>query len=111
MLAGFASQLAVKTDSAAEYTLVTKSASPFPQHKGHPLFFGMVKTGKAYVSLHLVPIYMCPVLDEKVSPELRKRMQGKACFNFKQVPGNDVLGELKELTQACLDNWTAKGWV
>ena len=31
-------QLAVKTDTAAEYTLVTKSGSPFPQHKGEPLF-------------------------------------------------------------------------
>ncbi len=40
VLAKHAKQLAVKTDSSLEYTLVTKSPSPFAQHKGQPMYFG-----------------------------------------------------------------------
>src|SRR5258705_9079885 len=32
VLAKFAKRLAVKADTPTEYTLITKSASPFPQH-------------------------------------------------------------------------------
>jgi hypothetical protein len=43
VLAECADQLAVKADTSVEYTLVTKSASPFPQHKGQPMFFGWAR--------------------------------------------------------------------
>jgi hypothetical protein len=70
VLAKYAARLSVKTDTSIEYTLVTKSASPFPQHKGQPMFFGSVRPGKAYVSFHLMPLYMCPPLTKSISPEL-----------------------------------------
>jgi hypothetical protein len=110
-LAKNANRLAVKTDTPAEYTLVTKSASPFPQHKGQPLFFGSVRIGKAYVSLHLLPLYMCPTLLKSVSPALKKRMQGKACFNFKTVPEQELLTDLKLLIAAGIKLWNEKKWL
>src|SRR5579871_390693 len=81
-----AARLAVKTDAPDEYSLVTRTPSPFPQHKGQPMWFGSVKAGKAYVSYHLMPIYMSPALQKSITPALKKRMQGKSCFNFKTVP-------------------------
>jgi hypothetical protein len=91
--------------------LVTKSASPFPQHKGQPLYFGSIRLGKAYVSFHLVPLYMCPVLAKIISPALKKRMQGKACFNFKSDPEPELISELKQLTQASLKQWSETKWL
>ncbi len=66
VLAKYASRLTVKADTPIEYTVVTKSASPFPQHKGQPLYFGSVRLGKAYVSFHLVALYMNPALTRLV---------------------------------------------
>jgi hypothetical protein len=43
------------------------------------------RVGKRYVSLDLMPVYGSPELDASVSPELRRRKQGKACFNFTKV--------------------------
>ena len=83
VLAKYARRLSVKADTPTEYTLLSKSASPFPQHKGEPLYFGSVRLGKAYVSFHLMPLYMCPELNRTLSPALKKRKQGKTCFNFK----------------------------
>ena len=111
VLAKYTKRLAVKADTPTEYTLVTKSASPFPQHKGQPLYFGSVRLGKAYVSFHLLPLYMCPELTKSISPALKKRMQGKACFNFKSDPEPQLLIELKRLTEESLKQWGEKKWL
>ncbi len=111
ILAKYEKRLAVKTDTPAEYILVTKSASPFPQHKGHPMYFGAVRLGKAYVSFHLMPLYMSPPVAKAVSPALKKRMQGKSCFNFKTDPGPELLDDLKQLTAAAFAEWREKKWV
>lgn len=111
ILADHAKRLSVKVDTPGEYTLVTKSASPIPQHKGQPLFFGSVRRGEAYVSLHLMPLYMCPSLTGGISPALKKRMQGKTCFNFKNDPAPELIAELKQLTAAGLKLWAEKKWL
>lgn len=105
-----APNLAVQTDTPEEYTLVTKSPSPFPQHKGHPMFFGSVKRGKAYVSVHLMPIYMNAALQKQVPPGLKKRMQGKSCFNFKTGPEPESVAELQKLAQAGFEHWRGQKW-
>src|SRR3954447_19440096 len=62
------------------------------------LCFGAVKSGKAYVSFHLVPIYANPALMEGMSPELKKHMQGKSCFNFKKADAK-LFKELAAVTK------------
>ena len=106
-----ARKLSVKADTAVEYSLVTKSPSPFPQHKGQPLYFGSVRLGNAYVSFHLMALYMNPTLTETISPALRKRMQGKTCFNFKSDPGPEIVAELARLTEAGLEQWRKREWL
>ena len=73
--------------------------------KGNPVMFGAVRIGKNYVSFHLMPVYMNPRLQQTISPELKKRMQGKACFNFKTVD-EELFRQLAELTSlglACFE--------
>jgi hypothetical protein len=110
VLTKYANRLAVKADTSIEYTLVTKSASPFQQHKGQPLYFGSVRLGKAYVSFHLMSIYMCPGLIKSISPALKKRMQGKTCFNFKTTPEPELITDLTRLTEAGFREWSGKKW-
>jgi hypothetical protein len=71
VLAKHAQGLSVKTDTSSAYLLVGNCASPFPQRKGH---FGSLLVGKA----------------QTISPDLKKRMQGKTCFNFKTNPETSV---------------------
>ena len=106
-----APKLAVKTDTETNYTVVTERPSPFPQHKGHPLEFGSVKSGKAYVSFHLMPLYLNDKLKVGISPDLKKRMQGKSCFNFKAVPDSELIAKLERLTEAALNQWRKQNWL
>jgi len=64
-----------------------------------PLCFGGVRLGKNYVSFYLMSVYACPDLLKNMSPELKKRMQGKSCFNFKEVD-EKLFTELAALTNA-----------
>ena len=110
VLAKQAGRLNVTVDTPEKYTLVTKAPSPFPQHKGKPMWFGEVRLGKAYVSFHLMPLYMNEKLTGTISPALKKRMQGKTCFNFKSDPEPELLDELERLTEAGVRVWNEKGW-
>ena len=87
-------RLVVQSDDEKGYGLVTKHIMKNKQ----PLWFAGVRKGKAYVSYHLVPIYTCPELRDGLSPELKKRMQGKSCFNFKKVDPK-LFKELGQLTK------------
>jgi len=61
-------------------------------------WFAGTRLGKRYVSYYLMPIYVQPSLLDDISPELRRRMQGKSCFNFAKVD-EPLLAELEALTK------------
>jgi hypothetical protein len=65
-------------------------------------WFAGVRRGKAYVSYYLMPVYVEPTLVDDLSPELRKRMQGKSCFNFRS-PDEPLMNELADLTRRGYD--------
>ena len=70
-----------------------------PCYKGKPVLFGAARLGKNYVSYYLMPVYMNRELQRRISPELKKHMQGKSCFNFTEI--DPVLfRELAALTAA-----------
>ena len=56
------------------------------------------RVGKRYVSFYLMPVYGSPELLESISPSLKKRMQGKACFNFTTID-EGLFEELADLTR------------
>ena len=45
-----------------------------------------------------MPVYMYPEMLETISPDLKKRMQGKSCFNFKSMD-ETLFDELAALTK------------
>ena len=61
-------------------------------------WFAGVRFGKQYVSYYLMPVYVEPSLLDDISPELRRRMQGKSCFNFRSVD-DGLFAELADLTR------------
>jgi hypothetical protein len=81
LLESFRGNLAVQTDKPGNYHL----EAPFILHRRKPLYFAGVRTGKNYVSFHLLYMYYHPAAKKALSPALKKRMQGKACFNFTAV--------------------------
>jgi hypothetical protein len=84
----------VAHDTETEYWLNTR----YIMKNKQPLTFGGVRLGKNYVSFHLMSVYASPELLRNTSPELKKRMQGKSCFNFREVD-KKLFSELRTLTK------------
>ena len=93
LLRPYAAHHAVKTDTPTHLYLEERLSCAKPQ------LFACVQAKASYVAFHLFPVYTTPELLRELSPQLRGRMQGKSCFNFKsveQIPGD----ELRSLVQA-----------
>jgi hypothetical protein len=91
----YVKKMDVAQDNQTYYLLNTRHIMKNKQ----PLCFGGVRMGKAYVSFYLMSVYACPDLLKSMSPELKKRMQGKSCLNFKEVD-EKLFKELAKLTKA-----------
>ena len=93
ILEPYAPKMYVSGDTDAWYGLdLAPEAERIPA-----TWFGAVRRGKSYVSYYLMSVYADPSLLDEVSPELKKRMQGKSCFNFTRVD-EPLLAELTSLT-------------
>lgn len=97
--------MVVVKDDASWYYLDTK----FIGKNKKPLMFAAARVGKAYVSYYLMTIYMNTKWLAKLSPGLKKRMQGKACFNFTTVD-EALFAELEALTKAGVEWIKNGGW-
>lgn len=91
-----AAGMSLRTDEPGHLYIELPAATA----KVKPGFFGAVQTKKAYVSYHLMPVYEHPELLEDTSEALRRRMQGKSCFNFAAVD-RALFEELDRLTGRC----------
>ena len=100
ILQPYTANLTITADSTEAYSL----DGPYSEKWKKVIFFGSVQVKKNYVSFYLMPVYMFPKLLADISPELKKHMQGKSCFNFKKVEP-DLFKELAELTRRGVDRF------
>jgi hypothetical protein len=87
VLKPYARHFDVRTDTPQAYYLHCKTAKT---RSGFPVAFGGVEIKKNYVSFHLIPVYASAALRDRLSPSLKKRMQGKSCFNFTAIDPEHV---------------------
>jgi hypothetical protein len=86
-------RLTVASDGPSGMTL------ELPGYEGTPWGFAAgARVGSRYVSFYLMGVYGAPELADSMSPELRRRMQGKSCFNFTRID-ESLFAELATLTE------------
>jgi hypothetical protein len=100
ILRPFEPKLTVTEDTPGAYSL----DGPYSDKWKKQLFFGSAQIKKNYVSFYLMPVYMFPDLLKDLSPELKKHMQGKSCFNFNKVDP-DLFEELSRLTRKSIEKF------
>jgi len=93
LLQEHASSFVVSKDGPDYYCLDVSSSPRFM--KSFPIAW--VKISGSYVSFHFMPIYFAPELQKGLPAALKRRMQGKSCFNFRGVD-EDLFRDLRRLT-------------
>lgn len=91
-----APKLKIVHDTPAKYYLDTHFIG---KKNKAPIFFGAAIINKNYVSFHFMPVYALPAAQKKISPQLKKHMQGKACFNF-TAPDPELFAELNAIVSS-----------
>jgi hypothetical protein len=99
----YRAQFAVTRDGPAGMSLEVHGLEGRPNG-----YFAGIRVGKRYVSYYLMAVYASPELVGAMSPELRRRMQGKACFNFSRVD-ETLMAELAEITARSAECWGPDG--
>ena len=94
----------VVTENAATHYCLTGGIHP--THK-RPFPIAWVQINKAYVSFHHMGVYAAPELLAGVSKQLKGRMQGKSCFNFKTID-EPLFAELEQLTVQAFETFRQK---
>jgi hypothetical protein len=115
ILQPYAGTLTVSDDSDGRYCLEGTPGSATLAAWGGKLRrpsvpVAWVEIGKAYVSYHLMPLYGNSKLHDGMSKELRSRMQGKTCLNFKRLD-EELFKELERLTATGLAAFRKAGYV
>ena len=101
ILAPYRDRLRVARDGPGGLTL------ELPGYEGKPWGFAAgTRLGKRYVSYYLMGVYGDEDLDASISPELKRRMQGKSCFNFTKVD-EGLFRELEGLTGRSIERQPA----
>lgn len=106
VLSSFEKGLEVKKDTPDYYYLNTNK-----RIKDKEMFFGAVQIRKSYVAYHLYPVYTNPELLDDISDALKKRMQGKSCFNFKKEITQEQLNGISELTEKSYQKFLENGYI
>jgi hypothetical protein len=94
-----------KMDVAQDTPNVYRLNARYIMKNKQPLNFGGVRLGKNYVSFYLMSLYTSADGIKTISPDLKKRMQGKSCFNFKTVD-EKLFKELANLTKTGAKQFT-----
>ena len=106
IFAPYEKKMDVAQDTDKMYVLNTR----YLLKKNYPLMFGGVRLGKNYVSFYLMSVYATPDELKTMTPELKKRMQGKSCFNFNELD-EKLFKELARLTKAGAQRFSDKKFI
>ncbi|MDY1033404.1 hypothetical protein [Stenotrophomonas sp. CFBP8980] len=104
LLLAYQSELSVVHDEAGHFYANCRKLDA----KGKAQFFGAVKVSGRKHSFHFMPVYDFPELLAGLSPDLKKHMQGKSCFNFTSSDPA-VLRELQGLVEQGASRYKAVG--
>jgi len=95
MMLSAASGEVIAKDLPGDLVIRTRRIDPRTEAPG---WFGTVTIKKSYVACHLIGLYDHPELAAEISDGLRKRQQGKTCFNFRKLDP-DLSSELSRLSE------------
>ena len=106
---GAAAAKGVRSTSVASPDTYVLLGAPSETYPGGISFAGL-RLGRRYVSYYLMSVHTEPGQLDGISPELRKRMQGKGCFNFTRVD-EALFDELADLTMRGREQYARAGWL
>lgn len=98
-----------KQEKPAYHLYGSKDVSLFGK-KPQPTYIAGVIQQKNYVSFYFSPIYSHPDLFSNISPDLRKVLKGKSCFNINKT-NPQLLKEIESILKEGINKYKEIDWI
>ena len=98
-----------KQQKPAYHLYGNKEASLFGK-KPQPTYIAGVIQQKNYVSFYFSPIYSHPDLFTNISPDLKKFLKGKSCFNINKI-NSQLLKEIEDILKLGITKYKEIEWI
>lgn len=98
-----------KQQKPAYHIYGNKEVSLFGK-KPQPTYIAGTIQQKNYVSFYFSPIYSHPDFFKKISPELKKFLKGKSCFNINKTTPQ-LLKEIEEILKEGINKYKEIEWI
>ncbi len=98
-----------KQQKPAYHIYGSKDVSLFGK-KPQPTYIAGVIQQKNYVSFYFSPIYSHPDLFSNISPDLRKVLKGKSCFNINKT-NPQLLKEIENILKEGINKYKEIDWI
>jgi hypothetical protein len=98
-----------KQEKPAYHLYGNKDVSLFGK-KPQPTYIAGVIQQKNYVSFYFSPIYSHPDFFSNISPDLRKVLKGKSCFNINKT-SPQLLEEIESLLKKGINKYKEIEWI
>ena len=98
-----------KQQKPAYHLYGNKEVSLFGK-KPQPTYVAGVIQQKNYISFYFSPVYSHPDSFKNISPELKKFLKGKSCFNINKITPQ-LLKEIEDILKDGINNYKEIEWI
>src|SRR5262245_6290725 len=88
ILSKYSPPLTAKVDTPRRYELYSINEVVIDGRKRSEVYFAGAIIQKSFVGFYFMPMYGNPEFIERLSPELKRCIKGKACLNIKTAEEN-----------------------
>jgi hypothetical protein len=110
ILSKYSPPLIAKVDTPRCYELYSVKDLVIAGRKRSEVYFAGAIIQKSFVGFYFMPIYSNPDFVEKLAPELKKCIKGKACFNIKE-PDQRLFKQIEKMTRDGFKMYKRNKWI
>ncbi len=109
ILAQYAPPFSVINDLETRYELSSQQEVLVLGKKKQGMYFGAVMMHGGHVGFYMMSAYMTNLAND-LSPELKKCLKGKSCFQIKKID-DIILAQIETFTATSYQYYQQQGWV
>ena len=110
ILSKYCPPLTAKVDTPGRYELYSIKDLVIDGRKRSEVYFAGAIIQKSFVGFYFMPMYGNPEFIERLSPELKRCIKGKACLNIKKAEEN-LFKEIEKMTRDGFKIYRRNKWI
>ena len=110
ILSEYCPPLTARVDTPRRYELYSINEVVIDGRKRSEVYFAGAIIQKSFVGFYFMPMYGNPEFIERLSPELKKCIKGKACLNIREAD-QELFKQIEKMTRDGFKMYKGLKWI